>query len=162
MIDNIGRCKISHSLNSFYEGKTISYFVEKPNDNDLLYFGANEELNMITEPKRLLPFVPFSKDSDGGFNSAFYSSNGNEGDIVIDCSYTKFFIEMRENGTPRYIQNIVSWLGASEKHILIVKMEVNLGQSKLIWISIGMIDGMALKKGQNTLLLHKIWKLYLQ
>ena len=118
LIDNFRRCKISHSLNSFYEGKTISYFVEKPNDNDLLYFGANEELNMITEPKRLLPFVPFSKDSDGGFNSAFYSSNGNEGDIVIDCSYTKFFIEMRENGTPRYIQNIVSWLGAPEKHIL--------------------------------------------
>ena len=117
MIDNFGRCNFSNNLFSFYEGKTISYFVEKPNDNDLLYFGTNEELNMITDPKKLWPFVPFSKDSDGGFNSAFYSSNGDEGDIVIDCSYTKFFIEMRENETPRYIQNIISWLGAPEKHI---------------------------------------------
>ena len=116
MIDNYARNIISHSLNTIYEGKTISYFVEKPNDNDLLYYGKNEELNMITDPKILLPFVPFSKDSDGGYNSVFYSSNGDEGDIVVDCSYTKFFLEMGTKGTPRYIQNIVSWLGAPEKH----------------------------------------------
>ena len=116
MIDNYTRNKVSHSLNSIYEGKTISYFVEKPNDDDLLYYGKNEELNMIIDPKLLYPFVPFSKDSDGGFNSAFYLSNGDEGDIVVDCSYTKFFLEMGTKGTPRYIQNIVSWLGAPEKH----------------------------------------------
>ena len=116
MIDNYARNIISHSLNSIYEGKTISYFVEKPNDDDLLYYGKNEELKMITDPKLLLPFVPFSKDSDGGFNSVFYSSNDEKGDIVVDCSYTKFFLEMGTKGTPRYIQNIVSWLGAPEKH----------------------------------------------
>ena len=70
---------------------------------------------MITDLKLLLPFVPFSKDSDGGFNSAFYSSNDVKGDIVIDCSYSKFFLEMGTKETPRYIQNIVSWLGSSEK-----------------------------------------------
>ena len=116
MVDNYSRNIISHSLNSIYEGKTISYFVEKPNDDDLLYYGKNEELNMITDPKKLEPFVPFSKDSDGGFNSVFYSSNDDKGDIVVDCSYTKFFLEMGTKGTPRYIQNIVSWLGAPEKH----------------------------------------------
>ena len=116
MIDNYKRNIISHSLYSIYEGKTISYFVEKPEDDNLLYYGKNEDLNMITDPKKLLPFVPFSKDSDGGFNSLFYSSNDDKGDIVIDCSYTKFFLEMGTKGTPRYIQNIVSWLAAPEKH----------------------------------------------
>ena len=116
MFDNYKRNIISHSLNTIYEGKTISYFVEKPNDDDLLYYGTNEELKMITDPKELAPFVPFSKDSDGGYNSVFYSSNDDKGDIVVDCSYTKFFLEMGTKGTPRYIQNIVSWLGAPEKH----------------------------------------------
>ena len=54
MIDKYARNIISHSLNTIYEGKTISYFVEKLNDNDLLYYGKNEELNMITDPKILL------------------------------------------------------------------------------------------------------------
>ena len=116
MVDNYARNIISHSLNSIYEGKIIYYFVEKPKDDDLLYYGQNDELKMITDPNLLKPFVPFSKDSDGGFNSVFYSSNDEKGDIVVDCSYTKFFLEMGTKGTPRYIQNIVSWLGAPEKH----------------------------------------------
>lgn len=116
MVDTYSRTLVSHSLNSIYEGKTISYFVEKPNDDDLLYYGRNKELNMITEPKLFEPFVPFSKDSDGGFNSVFYLSNGDEGDIVVYCSYTNFFLEMGTKGTPRYIQNIASWLGDPEKH----------------------------------------------
>lgn len=61
MIDNFGRCNFSNNLFSFYEGKTISYFVEKPNDNDLLYFGTNEELNMITDPKKYGHLSPFLK-----------------------------------------------------------------------------------------------------
>ena len=116
MINNYDRNNISHSLNSIYEGKTISYCVEKPENDDLLYFGKNEDLIMITDPEKLKPFIPFSKDSDGGFNSLFYSSNDDKGDIVIDCSFSKFFLEMGTKGTPRYIQNIVSWLSAPEKH----------------------------------------------
>ena len=116
MVDNFARNIISHSLNTIYEGKTISYFVEKPEDDNLLYYGEDKDLIMITDPKKLEPFVPFSKDSDGGFNSVFYSSNDDKGDIVVDCSYTKFFLEMGTKGTPRYIQNIISWLGAPEKH----------------------------------------------
>ena len=116
MVDNFARNIISHSLNTIYEGKTISYFVEKPEDDNLLYYGEDKDLIMITDPKKLEPFVPCSKDSDGGFNSVFYSSNDDKGDIVVDCSYTKFFLEMGTKGTPRYIQNIISWLGAPEKH----------------------------------------------
>jgi hypothetical protein len=99
-----------------YEGNTVSYIIENPNDDNILYFGKNEKLKMITDPNKLLPFIPLSKDSDGGFNSLFYCSNGNEGDIIIDCSYTKFFLEMDKTGTPRYLMNICSWLAAFEKH----------------------------------------------
>ena len=38
---------------------------------------------MITDPNKLVPFIPLSKDSDGGFNALFYCSNKKEGDIVI-------------------------------------------------------------------------------
>ena len=40
--------------------------------------------NHLLNPKLLEPFVPFSKDSDGGINSLFYcGTNCGEGDIVI-------------------------------------------------------------------------------
>lgn len=90
---NYKRINISRSLYSIYEGKTVSYFVEKPDDDDILYHGKNEDLTMIEDPDSLKPFIPFSKDSDGGFNSAFYSSDDEKdekGDIIIDCSYTNF------------------------------------------------------------------------
>ena len=92
--DTYERPLITHCLYEMYEGNTVSYIIENPNNNKTLYFGKNEELRMITDPNKLLPFIPLSKDSDGGFNSLFYCSNGDEGDIIIDCSYTKFFLEM--------------------------------------------------------------------
>ena len=118
VIDTYQRPLITHSLYEMYEGNTVSYIIENPNDDELLYFGKNEKLKMITEPNKLVPFIPLSKDSDGGFNSLFYCSNGDEGDIIIDCSYTKFFLEMDTTGTPRYLMNICSWLAAIEKHTI--------------------------------------------
>ena len=116
LIDDFSRVPISHSLYKIYEGKTVSYIIEKPIDDEALYNTKNEDLKMITDPKALEPWVPFSKETDGGFNALFYGSNDEKGDIVIDCSYTKFFLEMESQGTPRYIQNIFSWLGSVEKH----------------------------------------------
>ena len=117
IIDNqYERPLITHCLYEMYEGNTVSYIIENPKNEKILYLGKDEDLKMITDPKRLLPFIPLSKDSDGGFNSLFYCSNGNEGDIIIDCSYTKFFLEMDKTGTPRYLMNICSWLAAIEKH----------------------------------------------
>jgi len=115
-LNDFARQSISHSLISLYEGTTLSYFVENPNDDDLLYSGDNEELKMITDPKLLKPFFPFSKGSDGGFNSAFLETNDNRGDLIIDCSYSKFFLEMKKSEIQRYFQNIVSWLASPEKH----------------------------------------------
>jgi len=48
------------------------------------------------------------------------SDNGNglgEGDIFIDCSYTKFFLDMTKEGTLRYLQNISAYLGSAERRI---------------------------------------------
>ena len=118
LINTYQRPLITHNLYEMYEGNTVSYIIENPNDDNILYFGKNEKLKMITDPKKLLPFIPLSKDSDGGFNSLFYCSNGDEGDIIIDCSYTKFFLEMDKTGTPRYLMNICSWLAAIEKHTI--------------------------------------------
>ena len=71
---------------------------------------------MIRDSNLLKPNIPFSKDSDRGFNSAFYSSHDDKGNIIIDYSYTKFFLEMRSQRTPIYIQNIISQLSAPEKY----------------------------------------------
>ena len=116
VVDTYQRPLITHSLYEMYEGNTVSYIIENPNNDEILYFGKNEDLKMITDPNKLKPFIPLSKDSDGGYNSLFYCSNEDEGDIIIDCSYTKFFLEMDTTGTPRYLMNICSWLAAIEKH----------------------------------------------
>ena len=50
------------------------YFAEKQM-TIIYYIMKNEESKMITAPKLLFSFVIFSKDSEGGINSVFYSSN---------------------------------------------------------------------------------------
>ena len=78
MIDNCKKSNIniSQRLYIIYEGKIISYFVFCRKANVIIYYiMKNEESKMITDPKLLLQFVIFSKDSEGGINSVFYSSN---------------------------------------------------------------------------------------
>ena len=102
------RGKISYNIYEIYEGITISYAVPNINSREPL-----------TDPKLLEPFVPFSKDSEGGINSLFYCGTDNgEGDIVIDCGFTKFFIDMKKDGTPRYVQNMCAWIANPEKRYI--------------------------------------------
>ena len=66
------------------------------------------------------PFIPFSKDSEGGIISLFYcgldKGNGkDEGDIVIDCGYSKFFLYNNKCGISRYLQNIGGFIGSAER-----------------------------------------------
>ena len=94
---HVERKSIANNLVKIFEGITLSY------------------AKGIIEP-----FIPFSRDSDGGINSMFYNGkdNGNglgEGDIFIDCSYTKFFINMTSEGTSRYLQNIGGFIGSVER-----------------------------------------------
>lgn len=102
LIHGLERISISANLNSIYEGITVAH----TNTNNL---------------GDLKPFIPFSCDNDRGINSLFYCSShdGKEGDIVIDCSYTKFFLDLDKNTTSKYLLNISAFISNCEKHYCI-------------------------------------------
>ena len=87
----IQRLRLDHNLFTLFEGDTISY--------------ASTD-----DYKKLMPFHPFSRDSDNGINSLFYLSDEKKRrDIFIDCGFTKLFINMGKDDTAfRYFQNIAS------------------------------------------------------
>ncbi len=43
------------------------------------------------------------------------------GDIILDGGFTKLFINMTEEGTYKYIQNIIGWTARPEVHIIVDK-----------------------------------------
>ena len=95
---NVERKSLANNLEQIFEGATIAYVKGKDID----------------------PFIPFSKDSSGGINSLFYNGldrgkGTGEGDIFIDCGYTKFFLDMKKCGTSRYLQNIGGFIGSAER-----------------------------------------------
>ena len=101
---DLKRSSIGHELLKIFEGISISY--------------------VKNEPEKIKPFIPFSIDNEGGINSLFYCADEEgHGDIVIDCGYTKFFTQMRKEGTFRYIQNIIGWMGRPEVHDHIDKID---------------------------------------
>ena len=90
------RPSIGHNIYKLYEGETISY--------------------IINNPDKIKPFIPFAVDNSNGITSLFYCAEDNYGDIVIDCGFTKCFINMKEKGTYNYFQNIIGWMGKPEIH----------------------------------------------
>ena len=99
-VNNTQRESLAKNLKKLYEGLTVSY----------------------AKGESFEPFIPFSRDSEGCINSLFYNGidrgNGEgEGDIFIDCSYTKFFLEMNEKGTSRYLQNLSGFIGSAERRV---------------------------------------------
>ena len=96
--NNSQRASLAHNLFEIFEGYSVAY----------------------VQGGDISPFIPFSKDSEGGINSLFYNGSDNEGkegegDIFIDCGYTKFFFNMTEIGTVRYLQNIGGFIGSCER-----------------------------------------------
>ena len=113
--ENLKRPNIGANLLKIYEGVTISFAQEKE-DQILSIFdrlglarkSAKERYSdyLIKKNKNpIYPFIPFAKDSEGGISIMIYYGKG-VGDIVIDCGFTKCFIEMEEEGTFRYIRNL--------------------------------------------------------
>lgn len=98
--NDIPRLKLDHNLFNLYEGENICY----TNTDDF---------------DKLLPFHPFSRDSENGINSLFYlSDEKGRGDIFIDCGFTKLFKNMeKDDSTFRYFQNIASWSARPEIHL---------------------------------------------
>ena len=96
-VNNIERKSLANNLVQIFEGATVAYTIGD-----------------------ISPFIPFSRDSDGGINSLFYNGldrgdGTGEGDIFIDCGYTKFFLDMKKCGTSRYLQNIGGFIGSAER-----------------------------------------------
>ena len=114
VISNLKRPNIGNNLLKIYEGITVSYAVENNNDvlNIFNIFGLSHRSvnkrygHYFNFDNPIYPFIPFAKDSEGGISIMIYYGRGGCGDIVIDCGFTKCFIEMEEEGTFRYIRNL--------------------------------------------------------
>ena len=69
----------------------------------------------IKEKEKLNPFVPFSVNSEGGISTLIYEADSKgRGDILIDCGFTKCFLNMYRTGTFKFIQNIAGWTARPE------------------------------------------------
>ena len=96
------RSSLAHNLGKIYEGITIAF---------------------CTDVNNMGPFIPFAKDSDGGITIMYYCADNKAGtgDIILDGGFTKLFINMTEEGTYKYIQNIIGWTARPEVHIIVDK-----------------------------------------
>ena len=94
------RSSLAHNLGKIYEGVTIAF---------------------CTDVSQMKPFNAFAKDSDGGITIMYYCADNKTGtgDIILDGGYTKLFINMTEEGTYKYIQNIIGWTARPEVHYII-------------------------------------------
>ena len=97
----IQRLRLDHNLFTLFEGNNLSY----TNTDNF---------------EKLLPFHPFSRDSDNGISSLFYLADEKKrGDIIIDCGFTKLFLNMKKDDSVfRYFQNIASWTARPELHLI--------------------------------------------
>ena len=74
---------------------------------------------MKVKQNDIKPFIPFARDSEGGITSLLKLANDSgEGELILDGGFTKLFINMEENGTFRYVQNIIGFTARPEVHIL--------------------------------------------
>ena len=96
---------MSHNLYKLYEGVTISSITK------------NNKRKMDVQLDDIKPFISFARDSEGGITILLKLANENgEGDLILDGGFTKLFINMKEDGTFRYIQNIAGFTARPEVH----------------------------------------------
>ena len=97
---------LSHNLYNIYEDITISSITK------------NSKRQMNVKLNDIKPFIPFTRDSEGGITSFFkLASNKGEGDIIFDGVWTRIFINMKKKGTYRYFQNIIGFTARPEVHL---------------------------------------------
>ena len=99
--ENVERMSLGWNVPSMYEGETISHSNSKNKED-------------------ILPFIPVAINSSEHYSILIKPTEGKEGDIIIDCGYTKAFINMNDGdiGTWRYIQNLAGFLARPEIHIM--------------------------------------------
>ena len=100
----IPRQKLSHNLYKIYEGETI------------ISVTKNGKRCLDIKNNDIYPFVIFARDSEGGTTSLFKPANEEEGDLIIDGGFTKLFLNMKEDGTFRYVQNLAGFTAKPEVH----------------------------------------------
>ena len=95
------RMPLGRNVPQIYEGETISHSNSNNKDD-------------------IKPFIPFAKNSSGNYCIMIDPTQGKEGDIIIDCGYTKVFINMstEDIATWRYIQNLAGFLARPEVHLI--------------------------------------------
>ena len=98
VIDSYQRSIIGHGLTSINEGITLSY--------------------IDYEPEKIKPFIPFSRDNEGGVNSLYYIGKNGRGDIIIDNSYTKYLSDLKNESTAKLIQNMIAWIARVDYHYM--------------------------------------------
>ena len=104
--NHIQRQTLSHNLYKIYEGITISSITK------------NNKHNMEVKLDDIKPFIAFARDTEGGITSFLKLANDKgKGDLIIDGGFTKLFINMQEDGTFRYIQNIIGFTARPEIHL---------------------------------------------
>lgn len=99
-----------------FEGVTISSAIKGNERND--EWKNYKIMNLqFADNVDIYPFLPFSKSSSGGFSSLYYMSplDVDDGNIVIDCGFSKLFFELTEEGIERYVKNIAVWMLQLEK-----------------------------------------------
>ena len=107
------RSSLAHNLGLIFEGVTIAY---------------------CTNEKRMEPFIPFAKDSNGGITILYYCADSKygTGDIILDGGYTKLFVNMTEEGTYQYVQNIIGWTARPEVHIIVDNISHKVWRPKAV------------------------------
>ena len=90
------RASFGHLIYELFEGETICY---------------------VENNENIKPFIQFVIDNLGGITSLFYCAD-KEGhsDIIIDCGFSKCFMNMNYKGTYKYFENIIGWMGKPEIH----------------------------------------------
>ena len=96
-VNNFERKSLGNNLVQIFEGENLAYAIGD-----------------------ISPFIPFCRDSEGGITSLFYNGldigdGKGEGDIIIDCGQSKFFLDLNKAGVSRYLQNIGGFIGSAER-----------------------------------------------
>ena len=104
------RTLFNHNLKKIDIGTTVSYVVDE-NDNIPYETDINLLFKTSYEENLIYPFKPFAIDDEYGLTIIYYSANNEyeNGDIIIDGGFTKLFNELHNEGTYRYVQNLIAF-----------------------------------------------------
>ena len=94
------RFRLDHNLYTMFERDTLGYA------------DTNDE-------QKLNPFIKFAIDNEGNVSILFLPSEKSEGDIIIDCGFTKLFKNMnQEDSAYRFFQNVAAWSARTQYHTI--------------------------------------------